>query len=91
MRDHAPRVLTPDTLVIISSDGLEVGETQLLESTMREIKRRSAGIIWLNPLSSHQDFKPSSRGMKTALPFIAKLTHAQLPSEFSRLVDGFKS
>ncbi len=89
LREHAPRVLTPDTLVIISSDGLEVGETQLLESSLREIKRRSAGIIWLNPLASQKGFMPVSRGMKTALPFIAKLSHAQTPSEFSSLLDSF--
>jgi uncharacterized protein len=91
LREHAARVLTPDTLVIISSDGLEVGETQLLNSSLGEIKRRSAGIIWLNPLASHKDFKPVSRGMKTALPFIAKLTFASSPAEFSRLLDELKS
>ena len=89
LRDHAPRVLTADTLLIISSDGLDVGETSLLESSMREIKRRCAGIIWLNPLSSHPEFKPTARGMKTALPFISKLTHADTAEEFSKLVDGF--
>jgi uncharacterized protein len=88
LREHAARVLTSDTLVIISSDGLDVGETHLLEMSLREIKRRSAGIIWLNPLASHKDFKPVSRGMKTALPFIAKLTFASSPAEFSKLLDG---
>ncbi len=90
LREHAARVLTPDTLVIISSDGLDVGETSVLEVAMREMKRQSAGIIWLNPLSSHKDFKPTARGMKTALPFIAKLTHVKIPEEFSKLLDGFK-
>ncbi len=86
LRDHAARVLTPDTLVLISSDGLEVGETQILESAMREIKRRSAGIIWLNPLASHPEFIPTARGMKTALPFINQLTHASTPQHFSSLL-----
>ncbi len=88
LREHAPRVLTPDTLVIVSSDGLDVGETQILENSLREIKRRSAGIVWLNPLASHKDFKPVARGMKAALPFIAKLSHARYPEDFSSLLDG---
>ncbi len=87
LREHAPRVLTPDTLVIMSSDGLDTGEMPILESTLREIKRRSAGIIWLNPLASHKDFKPVSRAMKIAMPFIAKLTHASTPEQFSSLLD----
>ncbi len=86
LRDHAARVLTPDTLVLISSDGLDVGETQVLETAMREIKRRSAGIIWLNPLVSHPEFKPTARGMKTALPFLSQLTHASKPEQFSSLL-----
>ena len=61
-RDHAARVLTPDTLVLVSSDSLDVGETDVLAFASREIKRRSAGIVWLNPLATHPAFQPTARG-----------------------------
>lgn len=87
VRDHAHRVLTPDTLVIVSSDGLDVGEVDALERAMREIKRRSAGVIWLNPLAAQPGYQPSARGMKAALPHVQTLTHADTPEAFSRLAD----
>ncbi len=85
VRDHAARVLTPDTLVIVSSDGLDVGETETLAFALREIKRRSAGIVWLNPLAAHPAFQPTARGMRTALPYLMALTHASGPEEFAGL------
>ncbi len=90
VREHAARVLTPDTVVIISSDGLDVGEVDVLENAMREIKRRSAGVIWLNPLASHPEFKPTARGMQAALPYIGLLCHASTPEEFSSLAEGLR-
>jgi uncharacterized protein len=90
VREHASRVLTPDTVVIISSDGLDVGEVDVLEAAMREIKRRSAGIIWLNPLASHPEFKPTARGMQAALPYIGNLGYANTPEEFSSLAQGLR-
>ncbi len=90
VREHASRVLTPDTVVLISSDGLDVGEVDVLENAMKEIKRRSAGVIWLNPLASHPEFKPTARGMQAALPYISLLTYASTPAEFSSLAEGLR-
>ncbi len=90
VREHAARVLTPDTVVIISSDGLDVGEVDVLESAMREIKRRSAGVIWLNPLAAHPQFRPTTRGMQAALPYISLLSCASTPAEFSSLAEGLR-
>ncbi len=87
LKDHAARVLTPDTLVIISSDGLDVGEVDQLEQAMRELKRRSAGIVWLNPLCETPGFQPTARGMKAAMPFITTLTSALNPRQFSNLAE----
>jgi len=90
VRDHAARVLTPDTLVIVSSDGLDVGETDVLAFALREIKRRSAGIVWLNPLAAHPAYQPTARGMKAALPFLSALTFARTPEEFAVLAKNLR-
>jgi hypothetical protein len=76
VREHGSRYLSPDTLVIVFSDGLDVGEPGLLEQTLRELKRRSAGIVWLNPHLARPEFKATARGMRVALPFIGTFTHA---------------
>ncbi len=90
VRDHGTRTLTRDTLVIIASDGLDVGETDALEFSMREIKRRSAGVIWLNPLAAHPNYQPTARGMRAALPYIRALTHANTPESFAALAGTLK-
>ncbi len=50
LRRFGERLLGRDTVVIIASDGLDVGEPDTLRDAMRELHRRSAGLVWLNPL-----------------------------------------
>lgn len=76
VRSAASR-LNADTLVIIASDGLDTGEAGQLESAMREIYRRCAGIFWLNPHAGLPGFTPAARGMQTALPYVSALLDAR--------------
>ncbi|WP_344982350.1 vWA domain-containing protein [Deinococcus rubellus] len=85
LREHGQRCLGPETLVIVSSDGLDVGEPEVLGGAMRTLARRSRGIIWLNPLSALPGYAPTARGISAALPYLNRLTHAQTPQEFARL------
>ena len=90
LRDHAHRVLSPDTLVFVSSDGLDVGEVEVLEAALREIRRRSAGIVWFNPLLAFDGYTPRARGMKAALPFLSHFTHADTPQMLAKLADDVR-
>jgi uncharacterized protein with von Willebrand factor type A (vWA) domain len=74
---HGERHVTRDTLVVIVSDGLDVGDPDILRDAMREIRRRAAGIAWLNPLLDTPGYEPSARGMAAARPFIT--TFASVP------------
>jgi uncharacterized protein with von Willebrand factor type A (vWA) domain len=69
--------LDADTLVIVASDGLDVGEVAQLERAMRNIARRCAGIMWLNPHAGDRRFTPAARGMQAALPYIFALLDAR--------------
>lgn len=69
--------LDADTLVVIASDGLDVGEIAQLERAMREISRRCAGIVWLNPHAGAPGFTPQARGMQAALPYVSALLDAK--------------
>ncbi len=69
--------LDADTLVIVASDGLDIGEVRQLESAMRHIYRRCAGVIWLNPHTGTPGFEPTARGMQAALPYISALLDAK--------------
>jgi len=83
--DYGARLLTPETLVIVFSDGLDVGELALLERAMREIERRSAAVVWLNPHAASPAYAPTARGMRAALPFVTILTAANDVAGFERL------
>jgi uncharacterized protein with von Willebrand factor type A (vWA) domain len=83
--EHGARLLSPETLVIIYSDGLDVGDTHALTRAMREIDRRSAGIVWLNPHIGTPGFAPTASGMRAALPFITLLCAANDADGFVKL------
>ncbi|ERI11427.1 vWA domain-containing protein [Aneurinibacillus aneurinilyticus] len=74
---YGSQLLNPNTIVIIASDGLDTGAIEELESAMRILRRKAAGIIWLNPLLSLSGYLPEARGMKTALPYIDVFTSVE--------------
>ena len=90
LQEHGDRVLGRDTLVVIASDGLDVGDIGLLASGVAELQRRSAGVLWLNPLAAHPQYQPTARGMQAALPYLNGLTHAASPEEFALLTRGLR-
>lgn len=83
--EHGARLLSNETLVVIFSDGLDVGDVPQLARAMRELDRRSAGIVWLNPHVGTPGFAPAARGMRAALPFITLLAAAADADGFLRL------
>ncbi|MEA2720089.1 MAG: uncharacterized protein QOJ39_1953 [Candidatus Eremiobacteraeota bacterium] len=85
VREHGARLLSPQTLVFIFSDGLDVGHLDRLERALRELRARSAGIVWLHPHANARAFEPSARGMRTALPYIAALHPAREEADFGDL------
>ena len=65
--------LSRETIVFVFSDGLDVGDTSLLEHMLREIRRRSAAVIWINPHKDEPEFEPSAAGMRAAMPSVTTL------------------
>ena len=62
--------LRSSTVLVIVSDGWELGDLGILESNLRSIRRSVNRIVWLNPLADNPGYEPLTAGMKTALPFI---------------------
>ncbi len=63
-------VLSEDTVVIIISDGWDLGDSRLLGDCLRKIKSRGVKIAWFHPHFGHLDFSPETVAMKTAMPYI---------------------
>jgi uncharacterized protein with von Willebrand factor type A (vWA) domain len=57
-------------VVIVCSDGLEVGDPSLLAAQMARLSRLAYKVIWLNPLKEDPAYEPLARGMAACLPYI---------------------
>lgn len=84
--ERHPRLVDRRTIVVILSDGWDVGNPELLAESMRTLHRRSGRVIWLNPLMGAADFTPDTRGMQAALPFIDVLAPGHNVEALQRLV-----
>jgi uncharacterized protein with von Willebrand factor type A (vWA) domain len=85
LRTSGERLLGRDSVVMIASDGLDVGEPDTLRGAMRELHRRSAGIVWLNPLIDTPGYEPTARGMHAARPYVTTFASVTDVASFARL------
>jgi len=85
VREHGQRHLGRDTVVVIVSDGLDVGAPGVLRDAMLALRRRSAGVIWINPLLDTSGYEPTAAGMAAARPLVTALAAARDPQQLRRL------
>jgi uncharacterized protein len=57
-------------VVVICSDGLDVGDPEMLRAEMARLGRLAHRVIWLNPLKEDPAYEPLARGMRAALPHV---------------------
>ena len=79
-----------DTVIIVASDGLDPGEPQVLEHALRQLRLKSAALVWLNPLLEVNGYDPRANCMKTALPYLDKFCSARTPEDFAGLAEGLR-
>ncbi len=64
------RGLARGAVVVLCSDGLDVGEPELLRAQMERLARLAYRVVWLNPLKQDAAYEPLARGMQAALPHV---------------------
>jgi uncharacterized protein with von Willebrand factor type A (vWA) domain len=57
-------------VVVLCSDGLEVGDPAVLAEQMARLSRLAHRVVWLNPLKENDRYEPLARGMAAALPHV---------------------
>jgi uncharacterized protein with von Willebrand factor type A (vWA) domain len=70
MDEHGRTRTVRGAVCVILSDGLDVGDPELLAEQMARLSRLAHRVIWLNPLKSHGGYEPLARGMAAALPHV---------------------
>jgi hypothetical protein len=64
------RVLSGAPVVLLISDGWDRGEPGVLRREISRLRRSCHRLVWLNPLLGSPDYRPLTRGMQAALPFV---------------------
>ncbi len=64
---HAKHVMQSKNISIVLSDGLDTGESDVLVAELARIKRKTAKLVWLNPLKGMQGYEPSQKAMKAVV------------------------
>jgi uncharacterized protein with von Willebrand factor type A (vWA) domain len=57
-------------IVVVCSDGLDVGDPELLRAQMQRLSRLAHRVVWVNPLKEDPAYEPLARGMMAALPYV---------------------
>lgn len=68
--DYGHGGLARGAVVVLCSDGLEVGDPEHLRAQMARLSRLAHRIVWLNPLQESPQYEPLARGMAAALPYV---------------------
>ncbi|MEH6633425.1 MAG: VWA domain-containing protein [Halopseudomonas aestusnigri] len=68
--NYAKQVLNGRTIVMILSDGYEIGPPETLAQELQRIKKRAKRLVWLNPLLGWRNYTPVTAAMSAALPHI---------------------
>ncbi|MBL4725105.1 MAG: VWA domain-containing protein [Rhizobiaceae bacterium] len=69
-RQYAKKALNSRSIVMIFSDGYEVGTPEHLCEQLAKIKKRARRLVWLNPLLGWKNYQPVTAAMKMAQPLI---------------------
>jgi uncharacterized protein len=67
---HGHRLVSQRTVVVILSDGWDLGGKELLRREMEALARKAHTVIWLNPLAGDPDYQPVCQGMRIALSYV---------------------
>ncbi len=68
--EHGHGGLARGAVVVLCSDGLDVGDPELLAEQMARLSRLAYRVVWLNPLKGDPAYAPLARGMQAALPHV---------------------
>jgi len=83
LRGEHPTAVDRRTVVVVVSDGLDVGEPDQLEAGMVWLSRTAKAVVWLNPLAKSEGYEPTCRGMATALPYVDGLFAFASPTDLA--------
>lgn len=68
------RGMARGAVVVIVSDGWESGDAEMLGEQMARLARLAHRVVWVNPRSKSDRYRPLTAGMAAALPYVDTFT-----------------
>ena len=68
--EHGRRGIARGAVVVIVSDGWEIGDPAEVGRAMERLHRLAYSVIWVNPRSAAAQYEPLAGGMAAALPHV---------------------
>jgi uncharacterized protein with von Willebrand factor type A (vWA) domain len=68
--EHGRRGIARGAIIVIVSDGWEIGDPHEVGRAMQRLGRLAHHVIWVNPRSAATEFQPLAGGMAAALPHV---------------------
>lgn len=83
LRQRHPYAVDRRTVVVVVSDGLDVGDPDVLASGITWLAKRAGAVVWLNPLAVSPEYEPRARGMSTVEPYLDALFGFAEPADLA--------
>lgn len=89
--EHGRRGIARGSVVVIVSDGWEVGDPAELGEQMQRLSRLAHHIIWVNPRRAAQGYQPLVGGMAAALPYVDTFVSGHSLRAVEDVLDAIRS
>lgn len=89
--EHGRRGIARGAVVVIVSDGWEIGDPAEVARAMERLSRLAHHIIWVNPRSAAREFKPLAGGMAAALPYVDTFLSGHSVDALKELLDAIRA
>jgi uncharacterized protein with von Willebrand factor type A (vWA) domain len=81
------RAALQGAVVVIASDGWDLGDPELLAANAAHLQRVAHRVIWVNPRLQDPLFEPLTRGMSAALPYVDDFISCHDLASFLELIE----
>jgi uncharacterized protein with von Willebrand factor type A (vWA) domain len=75
-------------VVVVVSDGWEIGDTAAIAQETARLHRESYALLWLNPLKGKPEYQPLAGGMRAALPHVDRFLPGHDFESLEQLADA---
>jgi uncharacterized protein with von Willebrand factor type A (vWA) domain len=86
---HRDRGLVRGAVVVVCSDGFDVGDPVVLAAQMERLAALSHQLVWVNPLHGMDGYAPLAQGMQAAMPHIDRFVSGRNFASLEDLADLF--